>query len=385
MTPLSSSRCPSCDSPLPPDGLCVACLLAAGAGLALTPEPEDAPRSFGEYELIAEIGRGGMGRVFRARHRRLQREAAVKVVAGGDLASREFVERFHTEMLAAAALQHPHIVALHEAGECEGSLFLAMALVSGGSLHEVMHSGRRFTPREAAALVAPLAHAVHHGHQGGVLHRDIKPGNILLDTAGVPYLTDFGLARLMEHDSTLTRTNALLGTPAYMAPEQARGETATTAVDVYGLGAVLYELLTGRPPFAGGTTMETVRLLLEKAPEPPSRFAAVERDLEKVTLKCLAKNPADRYASADALAHDLEAWREGRPVTARLPGAPELVWKWMRRRPLLASALGIAALAVLTAGVVTAVFSRKLEHAHGLSQELAEQRRSEVARLYADE
>src|SRR5215469_11021066 len=229
-----------------------------------------------------------------------------------------------------------------------------MRFVEGGSLAQrIARRESPLTNREAVKLLAKIARAVHHAHQRGILHRDVKPGNILLDSKGEPHLTDFGLAKLVAKDSTLTRTVAMLGTPSYMSPEQARGEGRylTTAVDIYGLGAVFYELLTGRPPFAGGTTMETVRQVLDKEPVRPKALrASVDHDLETICLKCLEKLPASRYGSAEALAEDLERWLNHEPILARRSTAIERLAKWMRRNPKVA-ALTVLLNVVLVVGL----------------------------------
>lgn len=362
----------------------MACLLHAGADDH--DDQEDLPRRFGAYNLERLLGRGGAGLVFAARQDELERTVAVKVLAAGMFAGREGRERFRAEAQAVAQMDHPGIVPVLEAGECDGLSFFSMPLLAGGSLAEALRNGLHFTGDEAAAFLAGLARAVHYAHQRGVLHRDIKPGNILLTESGEPRLTDFGLSRLIEKESTLTRTNALLGTPAYMAPEQAQNGTVTTAADVYGLGAVLYELLAGQPPFAGGTSVETIRLLLDTEPRRPSVLnAAVDRDLETICLKCLEKDPGKRYGSAEAFADDLQRFRRGEPVLARSAGSLERAWKWARRHPGLAAAVSIAAVAVVSAAVIATVFSLRLENARAATAALSEQRRSEVARLHAHE
>src|SRR2546430_2255571 len=254
----------------------------------------------GDYELLEEVGRGGQGVVFRARQKSLNRTVALKVISLGQWASKAHLKRFRREAEAAASLEHPGIVPIHEVGERDGSCYFSMKFIEGGQVDEVI----RRTPmsiRQAAELIAKVARTVHYAHEHGILHRDIKPGNILLDRKAEPHLTDFGLARLMESESTVTRTLEVLGTPSYMAPEQAAGNNTelSTETDVYGLGAVLYQLLTGPPPFVGGTTYETIKLLLDTEPRPPrSLNAKVDRELSTICLNCLEKYPKRRYDSA---------------------------------------------------------------------------------------
>jgi hypothetical protein len=241
-------------------------------------------------------------------------------------------------------------VPIYEVGESEGQPFFSMKFVEGGSLAQrISNLKSQISIREAAELIATLARAVHYSHQRGILHRDIKPGNVLLDAQGEPHLTDFGVAKLVAKESTLTHTMAVLGTPSYMSPEQARGEAKqlTTAVDVYGLGAIFYELLTGQPPFVGGTTMETLRQVLDKEPRRPSTMKpGLDRDLETICLKCLAKEPSRRYGSAEALTGDLERWQRHEPILARPVAGWERAAKWVRRHPLAASLSAITLLAV---------------------------------------
>src|SRR5947208_5478628 len=274
---------------------------------------------FGDYELLEEIGLVGQGVVFRARQKSLNRAVALKVIGLGEWATKAHLKRFRLEAEAAASLDHPGIVPIHEVGERDGTCYFSMKLVEGGQLDKIIGS-EPMPLRKAAELMAKLARTVHYAHEHGILHRDIKPGNIMVDRKGEPHLTDFGLARLVETESTVTRTLEVLGTPSYMAPEQAAGNKArlTSATDVYGLGAVFYQLLTGHPPFAGGTTYETVRMVLETQPRQPRLYnPKVDRDLETICLKCLEKEPAKRYASAQSLAEDIERFLRNEPIRSR--------------------------------------------------------------------
>jgi serine/threonine protein kinase/Tfp pilus assembly protein PilF len=305
----------------------------------------------GDYELLEEIGRGGQGVVFRARQKSLNRTVALKVISLGQWASKAHLKRFRLEAEAAASLEHPGIVPIHEVGERDGSCYFSMKFVEGGQLDEVVRHAP-MSSRQAAELVARVARTVHYAHEHGILHRDIKPGNILLDQKGEPHLTDFGLARLIETESTVTRTLEVLGTPSYMAPEQAAANNTqlTSATDVYGLGAVLYQLLTGHPPFAGGTTYETIKLLLETDPRQPQQLnPKIDRDLSTICLKCLEKDPQRRYASALGLAEDLERWLKHEPIQARRTGIFARGKKWVQRNPtsalLTASLIALAAAA----------------------------------------
>lgn len=398
----SARRCPQCGTSVPTDAaesLCPRCLfqgLALGsmtaevetvAGETPGPGGEGGVAPWGDFDQIQMLARGGMGVVFKARQRRLNRWVAVKLISGGTLAAPDFLKRFRLEAEAAASLEHPNIVPIYEVGESGGQPFFSMKLLEGGTLVERARRAR-LDPAEAGRLMAKVARAVHHAHQRGILHRDIKPNNILLDSVGEPYLTDFGLAKLIAQDSTLTHTIAVLGTPSYMSPEQARGEARvlTTATDVYGLGAVLYELLTGQPPFAGGTSLETVRLVLEHEPRRPSLLNPdVDRDLETICLKCLEKESARRYGSAEALADDLERWLVHEPIRARRASTPERLAKWVRRRPTVAalSAFAMAALAALV--VLSAIFSLRLgEERRKVAREAEANRQGNVRLLVAE-
>ena len=360
-----------------PEELCTACVLETG--LASLPEALDKEGNFapephtkiaahaakmlgdlGDYELLEEIGRGGQGIVYRARQKSLNRTVAVKVIGLGQWATQAHLKRFRLEAEAAASLEHPCIVPIYEVGERDGACYFSMGLVDGGQLDAV--AKREPMPlRHAAELIAKLARTVHYAHEHGILHRDIKPGNILLDAKREPHLTDFGLARLVETESTVTRTMEVLGTPSYMAPEQAVGNNAgvTSATDIYGLSAVLYQLLTGHPPFAGGTTFETVRLVLDTEPRQPRLLnPKVDRDLATICLKCLEKDPRRRYASALALAEDLERWLKHEPILAQHTGIFTRGQKWVRRNPT--SALLAASLMALAAAAGWIVWKSEL-------------------------
>src|SRR6478672_2839182 len=314
----------------------------------------------GDYELLEEVGRGGQGVVFRARQKSLNRTVALKVISLGQWASKVHLKRFRLEAEAAASLDHPDIVPIYEVGERDGSCYFSMKFVEGGQVDEVVRHAP-MSIRRAAELIAKVARTVHYAHQHGILHRDIKPGNILLDRKGEPHLTDFGLARLVETESTMTRTLEVLGTPSYMAPEQAMGNNSaiSSATDVYGLGAVLYQLLTGQPPFAGGATYETIKLLLDTEPKQPRLLnPKIDRDLSTICLKCLEKDPKRRYSSALALAEDLERWLKHVPIQARHTSVLARGTKWMRRNP--SSALLVASLVALAAAGTWIIWKSEL-------------------------
>jgi len=378
-----------------PEGLCTACLFETGlnllAGAPLVPQERDDPglvdvvplardktksagsktfADFGDYALLDEIGRGGQGVVYRARQKSLNRTVALKVIGLGHWATEAHLKRFRREAEAAASLDHSGIVPIYEVGEHDGSCYFSMKFVEGGQLDELI----KLEPmpiRRAVELIAKVARTVHYAHEHGILHRDIKPGNILFDQKGEPHLTDFGLARLIETESTVTRTLEVLGTPSYMAPEQAAGNNAqlTSATDVYGLGAVFYQLLTGHPPFAGGTTFETIRLLLDTEPRHPRLWnPKVDRDLSTICLKCLEKDPKRRYSSALALAEDLERWLKHEPIHARRVGILTRGKKWVQRNPT--GTLLTASLITLAAATTWIIWKSELLH-HPLTTGIA--------------
>lgn len=355
-------RCPRCHAVLGDASLggnCAACLV----GLVFSEPPvevdggdelpgEGLPRTLGSYEILSEVGRGGSSVVYRARQQGVNRLVALKVLQGSILARRDALERLRVEAEAVGRLEHPHIVPLYEVGRADGLPFLALRLHEHGSLADALKR-RRFTPEEAARFVATVAGAVHHAHQRGVLHRDIKPSNLLLDAEGRPHVADFGLAKLADGDSGLTLTTTVLGTPSYMAPEQAGGRAREAGVpaDVHALGVILFELLTGRVPFAGASTLEVLRSVAEEeAPRARSLNPAIDPDLEAICQHCLEKVPEHRYASAAELAADLGRWLRREPTRVRPGTALQRVAKWVRRRPLV-SALAFSAAVFLLAGL----------------------------------
>ncbi len=356
---LFCARCRAPLIPTVPGHLCPDCLgselffetVRSGAPGSGT-DRHTAPR-VGDYELHEELGRGGMGVVYRARQMSLNRPVAVKLILTGAMASSVERQRFLAEAAAAAALDHPGIVSIYEAGQDDGQPFFAMQLIEGESLSAFLRrTARALPPRDAARMILRVALAVQHAHERGFLHRDLKPGNILLDEQQEPHVTDFGLARRMDADSHLTLTGAAVGTPSYMAPEQTdTRQPPTTAVDVYSLGAIFYELLSGAPPFRADSLPELFTAIREKEPASISSVhTEVDRDLDIICRKCLEKEPPRRYRSAQALADDLQRWLSGEPITARAVGKAERLWRWCRRRPAVAG-LAAAALVIFLAGL----------------------------------
>src|SRR6266403_1954390 len=361
-----------------PQGLCSVCLF--DTGLSILTESLGGPnaKDFGadndststdaaelfsasdDYELLEEIGRGGQGVVYRARQKSLNRTVALKNIGISHGRTKAHLKRFRLEAEAAAKLNHPFVVPIHEIGQRKGRCYFSMGLVEGGRLDQIAKH-EPMSPRQATEVIAKLARTVHYAHQHGIIHRDIKPGNILLDTKGEPHLTDFGVARLLETENDATCTIEVSGTPSYMAPEQAHPTNGhvSSATDVYGLGAVLYQLLAGQPPFTGGTPFETVRLLLETEPRQPRLLnPKVDRDLATICLKCLEKDPKRRYSSALALAEDLEHWLKHEPIRAKPSGFFTHGRKWVRRNPVIAAL--VVSLIALAAAVSWNIWESEL-------------------------
>lgn len=368
--------CPACGAELAAnaaEGLCPACLLKQGMASATKvlpskgPGPEVEPketqtlspalgtklRYFGDYELLEEIARGGMGMVYKARQASLNRVVALKMILSGQLASEAEVKRFHVEAEAAANLQHPNIVAIHEVGMHEGRHYFTMDFVDGRNL-ALIAGGKPLAATRAVGYVKTIAEAIHFAHQRGTLHRDLKPQNVLIDSADRVRITDFGLAKQIDRESSLTMTGVAMGSPSYMPPEQARGQQDRVGPhsDVYAIGAILYELLTGRPPFSGNTPVATMMQALAQDPVPPRRLNnEVPVDLETICLKCLEKSAERRYPSARALAEELDRFLKNEPIQARPASTLRKAVNWSRRNPLALAAL--AALAIV--GLVFAV------------------------------
>ena len=378
--------CPQCGREMPPDapsGLCPRCLLrqlmpnesgspdgtvndrtlpprAAGSN-GLPPGAQ--VRYFGDYEILEEIARGGMGVVYKARQVSLDRVVALKMILAGQLASASDVERFYTEARAAANLQHPHIVAIHEVGRHESQHYFSMDYVAGHSLAALVQGGPLLALKAAGYLKA-IAEAIEFAHRQGTLHRDLKPSNILIDGFDQPRVTDFGLAKRLEASEQLTATGSLIGTPSYMSPEQAGAEGGKLgpASDVYSLGAVLYELVTGRPPFLGESLIATLNQVLNAEPVAPRLLNPnVPHDLETICLKAMAKEPGRRYPAARDLADDLRRFLKGEPIQARPVGKLEKFWRWCRRHPARAAASLLALLVLVALSTLAVGYSFVLQ------------------------
>ena len=382
--------CPDCGLALPAAGEgagCPHCLFRLAMGDES--ETDGAPgqpaipfglrsRFFGDYEILSELARGGMGVIYRARQISLNRIVALKMIQPGHLPSPEAWLRFQTEIKASAQLNHPSIVALHESGTVDGAHFFTMRLMEGGNLSTQLVQRRKAnatatatrTTREmqqaTVRMILQVARAVHYAHQRGVLHRDLKPSNILLDEHGEPQVADFGLAKLLAQESAATLTDSILGSPNYMAPEQAdgRGKNITVQTDVYGLGAILYEALTGVPPFQARTPVETIRKVLDEEPVPLRKLnPGIDADLDTVCLKCLQKVPSTRYSSAESFAADLERWSEGRPILARPVGPLGTAIRWARRHPGLATVSSLLFVTLVGVAVVASVAAVRIRNA----------------------
>jgi tRNA A-37 threonylcarbamoyl transferase component Bud32 len=340
------------------------------AGSVTTP-----PLIFGDYELIEKLGEGGMGVVYKARQASLNRIVALKMIVAGSHARRSDLARFRAEAEAVAALQHPNIVQIHEVGQRDGVPYLSLEFVPGGTLAHRLN-GTPWADSDAARLVQAMARAMDQAHRHGIIHRDLKPGNVLLTADGIPKITDFGLAKRLDASDGPTVSGTILGTPSYMAPEQAGGRSAEigTLCDVYALGAILYELLTGRPPFRATEPLDTVMQVLHDEPVTPRMLNPnVSRDLETICMKCLRKDRAARYGTALALAEDLDRFLAHEPIHARPIGAMERLWRWCHRSPYRAALVGVV-LCALLAAIGTGVWVNEMLR-YDLAQTTAAQRR----------
>jgi WD40 repeat protein/serine/threonine protein kinase len=352
----------------------VAETMAPGKSAPPGPPPGTKVRYFGDYELLEEIARGGMGVVYKALQVKLNRVVALKMILAGQLADEGDVNRFHSEAEAAAKLDHPNIVPIFEIGEHDGQHYFSMAYVEGTSLAKKVAVGP-LPPREAAELLVKIAAAVQYAHQHGIVHRDLKPANVLLDCNGQPRVTDFGLAKQLSDDSGLTGSGQILGTPSYMPPEQAAGKTDQVgpAADVYALGAILYCLLTGRPPFQAASAIDTLRSVLEQEPVSPRQLDShIPLDLETIALKCMEKSPTRRYDTAEELAEELRRHLAGKPILARPVSRAERAWRWCKRQPLVASLIAATAVSLVAGIIVSSYFAfRATKNANAAQRQLA--------------
>src|SRR5437667_4661921 len=390
----ATQTCPKCGAPIPKGarpGVCPVCSLQGALGFedaahatqsaetsavanALDQNHGALPR-FGDYELLEEIARGGMGVVYKARQVSLDRLVAVKMLMFGPLVSKDFIQRFRVEASAAAGLQHPNIVAVHEVGVQQNQHYLVMDFIAGQTLSK-LSGGQPLPPRRAAAYVKTIAEAIHFAHEHNVLHRDLKPSNVLIDLKDEPHVADFGLAKRLDVDAELTMSGQMLGSPNYVSPEQAGGKRGKVGrySDVYSLGAILFHLLTGRPPFVAESVNETIQLVLEREPITPRVLVAgLPRDLETICLKCLQKEPARRYATAKALADDLGRFLSDEPIQARRVSRTEKAWRWCRRKPALASALVVVLVLVLVLGVGSPIAVLRINRARLQAQTKAKE------------
>ena len=375
------------------DGLCPACLLRSALGEEDDELEEESgrlklPYRFGPYTFVEEIGRGGMGVVYRARQSTLNRTVAVKLLLSGAYSSEAALRRFQLEAEAAAGLQHPNIVGIHNYGEWEGQPYYAMDLISGRNLADLC-DGRPLPAARAAEILRDLARAVHYAHQKGILHRDLKPSNVLIGEDGRPRITDFGLAKWLDHSAGATVSGQMLGSPSYASPEQASGrlDTIGVASDVYGLGALFYHLLTGRAPFNASTPAETLRLVLGSDPAPPRLLnPTLSRELETICLKCLAAEPDRRYASAAALGGDLDRYMDNRPILARQPNAVYRLRKFTARHRAEVTVAAALVAVLIGASVVSSLLAlraTRAERAQAQQRALAEVERANAEDLLA--